>query len=81
MALHAILAPVPDRSRFAMLVDQVRRLMPGGREIKMVHVCREENRVSHYLANYGRVHKRMIVWLGSGPKKVPDLCKAEALYV
>ena len=70
-----------DRSRFAMLIDQIRRLMSGGREIKLIDVRREQNGVSHYLVNYGRVHKRTVVWLGSGPEEVPSLCKAEALYV
>ena len=43
-----------DRSRHAMLVEQINRLMRGGRAIKLAHVCGEQNGISHYLAAFGR---------------------------
>lgn len=67
--------PEKDRSRYAMLVDQTKRLMREGRDFKLAHVAREENGVSHYLANFGRLEERTSVWLGSGPGDAPDLCK------
>ena len=49
--------------------------MGGGRPVKLAHVRREQNDASHYLASFGRVEKRTVVWLGSGPGEVNDLCK------
>jgi hypothetical protein len=67
-----------DRSRYAMLVDQTRRLMRGGRETRLAQISRDQNRVSHYLANFGRVEERTGVWLGSRPGDVPDLCMQDS---
>lgn len=51
--------------------------MSEGRAVKLAHVCREQNSISHYLANFGRTECRTVAWLGSGPGAVPDLCKTE----
>lgn len=77
VAVNMIKAPEVDRSRYAMLIKQIRRLMREGREVKVAHIVREQNGVSHYLALFGRTEKRTAVWLGSGPGDVPDLCKNE----
>ena len=66
-----------DRSRYAMLIDQTRRLLRGGRDTRLAHISRDQNKVSHFLANFGRVEERTVVWLGSGPGDVPDLCKQD----
>ena len=59
-----IIRPDRDRSTHAMVVDQIRRLLQG-RETKISHIAREQNVVSHFLPNFGRVEA--VVWLGSGP--------------
>ena len=56
-----------------MLVDEARRLMKE-REFKLCLVAHKRNVVSHYLANFGRVEERTVVWLASGPGDVPILC-------
>ena len=77
VALKMITAVDRDRSRYSMLVDQIRRLMSEGRVVKLAHICREQNSISHYLANFGRTECRAVVLLGPGPGAVPDLCKFE----
>lgn len=47
------------------------------RSIKLGHVHREQNRISHYLAAFGRQERRTVVWLGSGAGELPELCKKE----
>ena len=75
VALNMINGPGRDRSRYTMLVDQIQRLLREGRMFKLSHVRREQNGASHYLASFGRTEGRIMVWLGSGPGDVPDICK------
>ena len=77
VALKMITIVDRDLSRYSMLVDQIRRLMSEGRVVKLADICREQNSISHYLASFGRTECRTVVWLGSGPGNVPDLCKTD----
>ena len=77
MALNMLKAVERDRSCYAMLTDQIRRLLGDGRLVKLAHARREQYGISHHLAAFGRIKKRTVVWLGSGPSEVPDLCKKE----
>ena len=66
-----------DRSAHMMMVQEIKQLLQENREFLVKHIKREQNIVSHYLANYGRIKKRTAVWLRSGPEEVPDLCIAD----
>ena len=77
VGINMLKGNVVDRSRYAMLVDQTKRLMMEGREVKLVHISRDQNKVSHFLANFGRVEECTVVWLGSSPGDVPGLCKQD----
>ena len=79
VALKMITAVDRDRSHYSMLIDQIRRLMSEGRVVNLAHICREQNSISHYLASFGRTECRTVVWLGSGPGNVPDLCMTDML--
>lgn len=75
-AVQMIKAKGPDRSQHAMVVSEVKSLM-GTRECCVTHISREQNNVSHVLANFGRTENRTVVWLCSGPANVPSLCRDE----
>ena len=75
VGINMLRGNIVDRSRYVMLIDQTKRLMMGGREVRLAHIPRDQNTVSHFLADFGRVEERTAVWLGSGPGDVPDLCK------
>lgn len=53
-----------DRSQYAMVIQEVNRLM-GVRECVVTHICQEQNNVSHVLANFGRTEDRTIVLIQS----------------
>lgn len=72
-AVESIKAPTVDRSRHAMLVNEVRSIL-GERDSSIAHISRHQNAVSHRLASFGRLEARTAVWLKSGPANVPQLC-------
>lgn len=45
----------------------------------VTHIPREQNKVSHVLANFDRSENRTIVWLRSGPANIPSLCRDELI--
>ena len=65
-----------DRSWFGFLVREIRSLM-ALRNTCIAHVRRNNNIVSHTLAHYGRTSGRIVVWLGSGPDGIVELCNSE----
>jgi ribonuclease HI len=75
--IHMIQAAGDDRSLHSMMVREIKTHLQEGREFVIKHVRREQNLVSHYLANFGRKEKRTAVWLQSGPGEVPELCIAD----
>ena len=64
-------ARVHDQSQYAMVISGVKRLA-GVRECRFSHISREQNNVSHVLANFGRTEDRTVVWLGSGLANIPS---------
>ena len=78
-AVQMIKAKGPDRSQHAMVVSEVKSLM-GTRECCVTHISREQNNVSHVLANFGRTENRTVVWLRSGPANVPSLWREEFVW-
>ena len=52
-----------NRSEHLMMVREITRLLQERGEYLVKHVRREQNVVSHFLANYGRIQKCTAVWL------------------
>ena len=77
-AVQLINASGQDRSQYAMVVSEVKHLM-SERECHVIHISREQNNVSHTLANFGRTEDRTVVWLRSGPDNIPSLCREDLL--
>lgn len=67
-----------DRSLHSMVVAKIKHITKEERECRLLHVKREQNSVSHFLASFGRVEDRTVVWIHSGPGDVPQLCVTEA---
>ena len=61
-----------------MVISEVKLLL-GSRESSVTHISREQNNVSHVLANFGRTEDRTVVWLRSGPANIPSLCRDELI--
>ena len=61
-----------------MVVSEVKLLL-GSRESSVTHISREQNNVSHVLANVGRMEDRTVAWLRSGPANTPSMCREELL--
>ena len=55
------------------LVEHVKHLMNQGRRFVVNKISREMNQASDLLAHFGRLEKRTVVWLGSGPDEILDL--------
>ena len=51
-----------DRSHMVFTVMEARRIMTGNREVKVCKIHRSQNRVSHELANYARIHDCSLFW-------------------
>ena len=68
---------IGDRSEHMMLIREITSRLREHGEFLVKLVRREQNTVSHFLANFGRIKKRTAVWLHSGPDEVPDLCNAD----
>ena len=66
-----------DRSAHTMMVQEIRSHLHEGREFLVKHIRREQNLVSYFLANFGRIKKCTVMWLRSGPDEVRDLCNAD----
>ncbi|KAI5015954.1 hypothetical protein ZWY2020_005581 [Hordeum vulgare] len=77
-AVQMIKATSGDRSQYAMVVNEVKRLM-GERECRVTHIARAGNNINHVLANFGRSKDRTMVWIRSGPLNVPNLYRDELL--
>lgn len=65
-----------DRSIYASLVAEIKYLK-SLRTTRIAHINRGQNLVSDFLASFARTESRTVVWLGSGPPEVIDLCKQD----
>jgi hypothetical protein len=54
-----------DRSPFAGLVQEIKHLMAALHSGSIATIGREQNLVSHLLANLGRTSSRSQIWSGS----------------
>ena len=54
------------RLRYTMMVDTILRSLQEGRKVKITHVKRDQNVVSHFLGNFCRCEKQTALWIRSG---------------
>jgi ribonuclease HI len=66
-----------DRSPYTAIIQEIKQLMASCTLIEFELIRREQNNVSHMLANFGRTTARTETWPGSGPVNVPALCRNE----
>ncbi len=62
VAIHMIKSQEKDKSDLAFLVREVKDLLAGNREIRIVKGHRNQNRVSHTLANKARCESMSEFW-------------------
>jgi hypothetical protein len=65
--LSVLKDPVRNRSTYGHLFDEVKRLL-SLRVFVLVKIDREQNKVAHCLANYGRSDDSTACWL----RQIPD---------
>ncbi|KAE8813400.1 retrotransposon unclassified [Hordeum vulgare] len=82
MALNMIATAGYDRSLYGVLVVEIKNLL-WNREVTLCKISREQNRVAHCLANFGRSGDSTACWLGRPPPCVTMLvaedCKSVAV--
>uniref|UniRef100_A0ACD5Y6I0 Uncharacterized protein n=1 Tax=Avena sativa TaxID=4498 RepID=A0ACD5Y6I0_AVESA len=66
-AISMIKTAGTDRSTYTFIVQEIKRLMCSRHNIQLISIHRDENSVSHTLANLGRTNTRTMTWIGSGP--------------
>jgi hypothetical protein len=76
-AMRMINGAEDERSTCTFLVKEIKRLLADRVESKVVLVRREQNLVSHTLANMGRLESRTEIWLQTGPRDIPRLCNLD----
>uniref|UniRef100_A0A453AFP1 RNase H type-1 domain-containing protein n=1 Tax=Aegilops tauschii subsp. strangulata TaxID=200361 RepID=A0A453AFP1_AEGTS len=68
-----------DRSIYASLVAEIKYLK-SLRTTSIIHIKRGQNLISDFLASFARTESRTVVWLGSGPPEVINLCKQDCTF-
>jgi hypothetical protein len=81
VAVKMIQADELDRSPHTSTIQEVKQLVSSRASIEFSYISRDQNNVSHVLANYGRTSTRSEVWPSSGPRSVPELCQYECNFV
>jgi ribonuclease HI len=76
-AVNMIRSGELNRSPFTGLIQEIKRLMATRSNLVIGTISREQNSVSHILANLGRTSARTQTWAGSGPDDVTALCRSE----
>ncbi|XBI43308.1 hypothetical protein VPH35_108093 [Triticum aestivum] len=77
VAANMIKEEKENRSPVAALVGETKRLLALGREHVILHVSRDLNKVSHYLAQIGHSTSKTAVWLRCGPDEIGNLCQQD----
>jgi ribonuclease HI len=75
--VRLVLSGEGDRSSLSALVGEIKHLIMESVEVKVVHIKRDQNIVSHTLAAFGRRTMHSALWLGSGPDNIPTLCRRD----
>ena len=65
-----------NKSKYVFIVRDIITAL-GERNSCITHTRRTCNNFSHALANFGRMHRRTIVWLGSRPDEIMELIERE----
>jgi ribonuclease HI len=73
-AVAMIRCEMEDRSASMFILREIKHLLQCVSEFKIEHIKREQNLVSHVLANKGRVEAMTNLWLCSGPVDIHELC-------
>lgn len=61
--IRLVTSTVGDRSSLSFLVEETKHLILEHSQIKLVHIKRSQNLVSHTMASFSRSEKRSAVWL------------------
>jgi ribonuclease HI len=77
-AVALIHQKISGRPAEAYLVHEIKHLVGGDEKFKIELIRREQNNVSHVLANLSRSTMRTNFWLGSGPENIPVLAQEES---
>jgi hypothetical protein len=76
----SLVSAVQKRSSLLLhLVEEIKLLMNGDRNISFVKVDRSQVRVSHCLAKFARAEAQTDMWLGSGPEYVLEVLELDLL--
>jgi ribonuclease HI len=80
-ALKLISAVGVDRSPFTGIIQEIKGLLANSSTIELEGVSRDQNSVSHLLANLGRSSERSEAWPSSGPAEIMALCREECTMI
>jgi hypothetical protein len=80
-AVILINLPGEDRSATTDQLKEIKFLLVREREFRVQHINREQNSVSHALANLGRTEAMSNFWLSTGPLDIPQLCIKVAILI
>ncbi|KAE8813388.1 hypothetical protein D1007_09384 [Hordeum vulgare] len=78
MALKMIATGAYDRSLYGVLVVEIKSLFLN-REITFCKISREQNRIAHWLTNFGHGGDSTACWLGKPPPCVTMLVAEDSL--
>ena len=81
LAINMINGKILDRSPETFVVQEIRNMLGQEPPFQCVAIPREQNSVSHVLANLGRSSSCTKVWFRGGPDDVMALCQQELLHV
>ena len=76
VAMRMIMDTEANRSPVAAMVGDIRQLL-ASRPHKIMLIKQEQNKVSHALAQMGRLLPKTAVWLRSAPDEVDILCQQD----
>jgi hypothetical protein len=72
-AVNLINSSREERSATTHLLKEIKILIED-KEFMVEHIKREQNSVSHAVANLGRTEAIANFWLSTGPLDIPQLC-------
>ena len=76
-AVKLIKTPGIDRSQYSGVIQEIKDLFHAVGSFEVEVIRREQNTISHVLANLARTSTLTRVWPNSGPVEVLDACQAD----
>lgn len=70
-----------DRSSLGHIVEDVKELLKGERELVLVKISRPQNRVAYFLANQSRRDHLTELWFHDVPESVAMLLAADCISI